>query len=110
MRLLAGYVAIAVAPSAWMVVCGFSLAMLLGFGKRRLESAKVLVSAPFRPALMTYNAVKLNLLLGVTSSICLLSYTLYTVAPTTIERHGTDRLVYTVPLVACGLVRYVLKV
>ena len=42
MRRLAGYVAIAVAPSAWMVVYGFSLAMLLGFGKRRLESAGVL--------------------------------------------------------------------
>jgi 4-hydroxybenzoate polyprenyltransferase len=109
MRLLAGCVAIAVAPSAWLAVCGFSLAMLLGFGKRRLEIAHVLVGAAFRPALMAYTVAKLNLLLGVTASLCLLSYTLYTVAPTTIERHGTNRMVYTVPLVAYGIWRYVRK-
>lgn len=110
MRLLAGCVAIAVAPSLWLVVCGCALAMLLGFGKRRLEIAHVLVGAAFRPALLAYNVLKLNLLLGVTAAVCLLSYTLYTVAPTTIERHGTARMVYTVPLVAYGLWRYVLKV
>jgi hypothetical protein len=34
---------------------------------------------------------------------------LYTVAPETVQRHGTDRLVYTVPVVAYGLFRYLFK-
>ena len=37
LRLLAGCAAIGVEPTSWILVCGFSLALLLGFGKRRLE-------------------------------------------------------------------------
>jgi 4-hydroxybenzoate polyprenyltransferase len=32
LRLVAGSVAIGVAPSSWLLVCGFSLALFLGFG------------------------------------------------------------------------------
>jgi hypothetical protein len=38
-RLLAGCAAIDVIASPWLVVCGFCLALVLGFGKRRLEVA-----------------------------------------------------------------------
>ena len=53
---------------------------------------------------------KLNLLLGVTSATCLLSYMLYTVSPETVKLHNTDKLVYTVPFVAYGVFRYLFKV
>jgi 4-hydroxybenzoate polyprenyltransferase len=110
LRLLAGCAAITVAPTSWILVCGFSLAMLLGFGKRRLEIDAVSQSAEFRPTLQSYSVDKLNLVLGITSSICLLSYMLYTVSPETIARHHTNNLVYTVPFVAYGVFRYLFKV
>jgi len=40
----------------------------------------------------------------------LMSYMLYTVAPRTIERHRTENLIYTVPLVAYGVFRYLFRV
>ncbi len=110
LRLLAGCAAINVEPTSWILVCGFSLAMLLGFGKRRLEVDVVSQASEFRPALQSYSIDKLNLVLGVTSSICLLSYMLYTMSPQTVQLHHTDKLVYTVPFVAYGIFRYIFKV
>jgi 4-hydroxybenzoate polyprenyltransferase len=109
-RLLAGCAAIGVGPSSWLLVCGFSLAMLLGFGKRRLELDGMEQPVAYRAALQHYSVPKLNMLLTVTTSLCLISYMLYTVSPQTIEVHHTDKLVYTVPLVAYGIFRYLFKV
>ena len=50
------------------------------------------------------------MLLGITSSVCLVSYMLYTVSPQTIQLHGTENLIYTVPFVAYGIFRYLFKV
>jgi 4-hydroxybenzoate polyprenyltransferase len=110
LRLLGGCAAIAAAPSSWLVVCGFSLAMLLGFGKRRLEVSGLDRPDRYRPALQSYDAPKLNGLLSITASLCLISYMLYTVAPQTVATHNTDQLVYTVPFVIYGVFRYLFKV
>lgn len=110
LRLLGGCAAIGVSPSSWMVVCGFSLAMLLGFGKRRLEIGGLERPAQYRCTLQSYDVPKLNALLSITASVCLLSYMLYTVAPQTVALHHTDKLVYTVPFVAYGIFRYIFKV
>ncbi len=110
LRILAGCAALALRPSSWILICGFSLAMLLGFGKRRLEINNGGLAAFHRPSLRSYSEAKLNLLLGITTSICLLSYMLYTVAPETVRLHGTENLVYTVPIVAYGVFRYLFKV
>jgi decaprenyl-phosphate phosphoribosyltransferase len=109
LRLLAGCAAIGVSPTSWILVCGFSLALLLGFGKRRLEVASLHDATPYRAVLQSYTAEKLNLLLGITASMCLLSYMLYTVSPDTVALHKTDRLIYTVPIVAYGVFRYLFK-
>src|SRR5262249_28826534 len=109
-RIIAGCVAIGIGPSSWILVCGFSLALLLGFGKRRIELGAPANGTEFRPVLLSYSAEKLNLLLGITASMCLLSYRLYTVSPQTVGVHKTDKLVYTVPFVAYGVFRYLLKV
>jgi len=110
LRLLGGCAAIGVAPTSWILVCGFSLALLLGFGKRRLEVGALPQGVAYRTVLQSYSADKLNLLLGITSSMCLLSYMLYTVSPETVGLHHTDKLVYTVPFVAYGVFRYLFKV
>lgn len=110
LRLLAGCWAIQVEPSSWILVCGFALALLLGFGKRRLEISISDQIVAYRPSLQCYSVEKLNLLLGVTSAICLLSYMLYTTSPETERVHNTNALVYTVPFVAYGVFRYLFKV
>jgi 4-hydroxybenzoate polyprenyltransferase len=109
-RLLAGCAAVGVEPSAWLVVCGFSLALVLGFGKRRTEVANLEGASEYRLPLRVYDTQKLDTLLGIGCSVCLLSYMLYTIDPETIRLHGTRYLIYTVPLVAYGLFRFVFKV
>lgn len=109
-RLLAGCAAVHVEPSEWLLVCGFALALLLGFGKRRLELANLDQPESYRPSLKVYTVEKLNLMLGVSASICLLAYMLYSTSPQTIELHQTKKLVYTVPFVAYGVFRYIFKV
>ena len=108
-RLLAGCIAANVEPSSWLIICGFSLALVLGFGKRRTEIEAADVSSQFRSTLLSYNRSKLDTILAVCTAVCLLSYMLYTVAPETVQLHGTKNLVYTVPLVAYGLFRYLFK-
>jgi 4-hydroxybenzoate polyprenyltransferase len=110
LRLLAGCAAIGVQPSSWIIVCGFSLALLLGYGKRRLELDAVERPTDYRPTLDSYTVDKLNLLLSVTAALCLLSYALYTVSPQTILLHRTENLLFTVPFVAYGVFRYLFKV
>lgn len=110
LRLLAGCAAVAVDPSPWLLICGFSLALLLGFGKRRLELANVDPASRFRPALRAYSPEKLNLMLGVSASLCLLSYMLYAAARETVELHHTRDLIYTVPFVAYGVFRFLFQV
>jgi 4-hydroxybenzoate polyprenyltransferase len=110
LRLLAGCAAIGVPASSWLLVCGFSLAMLLGFGKRRVEIGGLAEPGEYRPTLRSYDIPKLNMLLSITSSVCLLSYMLYTVAASTIALHGTDKLIFTVPFVAYGIFRYIFEV
>lgn len=110
LRLLAGCAVIGVEASSWIVVCGFSLALVLGFGKRRAEIGSLGSATDYRSVLLSYNTQKLDLLIGISSSICLMSYMLYTVAPETVEIHGTKHLVYTVPFVAYGIFRHLFKV
>lgn len=110
LRLLGGCTAIGVTGTTWLLLCGFSLALLLGFGKRRLEINRLAEPVKYRPVLDSYTPEKLDLLLAITSAICILSYTLYTISPQTIELHKTDKLVYTVLFVVYGIFRYLFKV
>jgi 4-hydroxybenzoate polyprenyltransferase len=110
LRIVAGCLAIGVEPTPWILVCGFSLAMLLGFGKRRLEIGGLGQPTEYRPSLESYSAEKLNILLSICAALCLISYMLYTIAPETIQLHDTKNLVYSVPFVAYGVFRYLFKV
>ncbi len=103
LRLVAGAVAIPVAISHWLVVCGFLLALLLAFGKRLPEAAGDGGRAPRYPLSFLHDVV--TMLAGVT----VVAYTLYTVAPdTTHKLGGSNALLLTVPLVLFGIIRYLL--
>lgn len=110
LRLVAGSVAIGVTPSSWLLVCGFSLALFLGFGKRRSELALADSGLQYRPALQWYSPTKVDSLMSISASLTLMSYMLYTVAPETQRVHHTANLVYTVPPVFYAVFRYIFKV
>lgn len=110
LRLLAGAAAIGVEPTSWLLVCGFSVALLLGFGKRRTELESAGVDASYRRSLELYTPAKLDTLLAICASMSVLSYMLYTASSDTIRLHNTDRLVYTVPFVAYAIFRFIFKV
>jgi 4-hydroxybenzoate polyprenyltransferase len=110
LRILAGYAALGLPPSSRVVFGAFSLALLLGFGKRRLEMNDESIDTAYRRSLRVYSREKLNKLIGITSCACLLSYVFYTLSPQAIELHGTENLIYTVPVFAYGIVRYAFKV
>jgi 4-hydroxybenzoate polyprenyltransferase len=109
-RLVAGSIAIGVAPSSWLLVCGFSLALFLGFGKRRSELALAESGHAYRPVLRVYSPGKLDSLMSISAGLTLICYMLYTVAPETQRTHQTANLVYTVPPVFYAIFRFIFKV
>jgi 4-hydroxybenzoate polyprenyltransferase len=111
LRVEAGALAIDVPPSPWLLVCTFVLACLLGFGKRthELASAGERASAQ-REVLSKYKISHLRVILWVTAIATCVVYVLYTIAPHTRQFFGTDRLLYTTPFAAFGVVRFLLLV
>jgi 4-hydroxybenzoate polyprenyltransferase len=107
LRILAGTLGIGIAPSQWLLVCSLFLTLFLGFTKRRSELLSV--GEDFlihRKALLHYNAQLLDKMIGVCAAAALMSYSLYTMSPATVQAHGTENLIYTIPLVAYGMFRY----
>lgn len=109
LRLLAGAWAVPAVPSSWLLVCGFALSFLLALGKRRAELVSIGANTTVRASLRVYTAEKLDVLLSSAASLTLLSYMLYTVSEDTQALHGTTNLVYTTPLVAYGIFRFIFK-
>lgn len=108
LRLLAGAVAINVEPTSWLIVCGFNVALLLGFGKRRTEVG-LNNAESYRRSLAVYTAAKLDVLLAVSAALAIVTYMLYTISPTTVRLHATENLIYTVPFVIYGVFRFMFK-
>lgn len=107
LRVVGGAVAISVAPTHWLVVCAFLLALFLAFSKRRQELLMLSARAAQHRAVLGQYTVKFldqanNILLGAT----IVCYALYTVAPETVQRFGTDALIYGTVFVIYGLLRY----
>ena len=110
LRLVAGALAIGVVASSWLLVCSFSLALFLGFGKRRSELALAEQGRVYRPVLKAYTPSTLDSAMGITATLTLMCYMLYTIAPETRETHGTGNLLYTVPPVFYAMFRFIFRV
>lgn len=112
LRVLFGVFAVGVRPTAWIVLCMFFLALFLGFAKRRSELNQVSAEGPGgavtprRPVLAKYRIDLLDLMLGMTATMAICFYALYTV----IGRPDHDSLVLTVPLVFYGIARFMVVV
>jgi len=107
LRVLGGAVVISVAVSSWLILCTFSVAILLALGKRRHE---VIIlnqeAANHRPVLENYSVVFLDQLLQVVTTSTFIFYCLYSVQgnPAT-GLHG-EKMMFTIPLVTYGVFRY----
>ena len=106
-RILAGTLGVGIAPSHWLLLCGFMVTLFLGFAKRRAELKALDGDASgHRQVLEDYDPVLLDKLIGVCAAATIVTYSLYTVAADTAALHGTGRLFATVPFVVYGMFRY----
>ena len=107
LRAIAGALAIHVAFSNWLLICTWLLALFLALAKRRHELTLLAgEAAGHRRILGEYSPYLLDQMIAVVTASTLVSYALYTSAPETVAKFGTDRLVWTLPFVLYGIFRY----
>jgi 4-hydroxybenzoate polyprenyltransferase len=107
LRALAGAVAVRVTISPWLLLCTLLLALFLALCKRRHE--KVVLDGlegETRPSLRQYDSKLLDQLISMIGAATMVCYALYTLAPETVTKFGTNRLGLTIPFVIFGLFRY----
>jgi 4-hydroxybenzoate polyprenyltransferase len=107
LRVVGGAVAINVPVSRWLLLCAYLLALYLALGKRRSELALLGEGAgTHREVLGHYTLGLVDQAISVVLGATVLAYTLYTVAPDTVAKVGSEGLMATVPVVLYGLFRY----
>ena len=107
LRVLAGAIAVGVAATHWLIACTFLLALFLAFSKRRQELLTLEDGAiDHRAVLGNYSVRYLDSVINIVIGAAIVCYALYTVAPETVARFGTDSLVYGTGFVLYGMLRY----
>ena len=100
LRVLFGVYAVQVLPSPWIILCMFSLALFLGFGKRKAELNDLGDEAvAARGVLRKYTPAYIDMVLGITATITILTYMLFTVS----SHHDPTLVLTVVPVVYCVL-------
>jgi 4-hydroxybenzoate polyprenyltransferase len=109
LRILAGTAGVGIPPSQWLLLCGLMLALFLGFTKRRAElyATGGNGEGTQRKVLNHYHSVLLDKMIVITATCVIITYSLYTMSPATIQVHHTESLIYTVPFVIYGIFRYI---
>jgi decaprenyl-phosphate phosphoribosyltransferase len=107
LRLLAGTVALGIPPSRWLLLTGIFVALFLGFSKRKAESFHK--ASTQRAVMAQYPAALLDVFMAVTMTATLTTYSLFATSAEASLQHG-ERLLYTVPVVIFGMLRYAWQV
>lgn len=107
LRLFAGTSGVGIPPSRWLILTGIFAALFLGFSKRRAETFHAPASQ--RSVLEHYPPALLDIYVAVTMTATLMTYSLFATSPESQAQHG-ERLVYTVPIVIFGMLRYAYQV
>ena len=107
LRVEAGIAAIAAPESAWIVLCMFFVALLLGCGKRRAELAELPADTGGgrRAVLGAYSLGFLDLLLALSATTAIVCYALYAVSV-----QVNETFLLTVLPVVFGVARYLMLV
>ncbi|HLA39365.1 MAG TPA: decaprenyl-phosphate phosphoribosyltransferase, partial [Candidatus Glassbacteria bacterium] len=107
LRVLGGTLAVGVQTSEWILICTFLLSLFLAFGKRRHELVVLENGATdHRGVLAHYSPYFLDQMIAVVTPSTLICYILYTLSPDTVAHVGSRGLVFTVPFVIYGILRY----
>ena len=114
LRVLAGVWAIEAPLSPWLVACTVQLALFLALCKRKAEVTAVGEgSTAQRPLLADYAGAGLDVMVSVVAAALLVTYTLYTLLPGALlalevpeSRAGEPGMIWTIPFVAYGVLRY----
>ena len=103
LRILLGSVVIQIMPSNWIILSAILLALFLVLNKRRhdLELSKV-----FSRIHKRYTIYFVDCAIYVVLLLIIVVYALYTIDAVTVNKFGTNYLIYTIPCVYYGLFRY----
>jgi 4-hydroxybenzoate polyprenyltransferase len=107
LRAVGGAVVIFVPISHWLMLVTVLLALFLALSKRRHELTLLAEGATsHRRILEEYSPYLLDQMISVVTASTLMAYALYTVAPETVAKFGTDKLALTIPFPLYGIFRY----
>ncbi len=107
LRVLVGVAVLGLSVSSWLVLCTFSVAILLTFGKRRHEMVILTDDAAnHRPVLENYSVMLLDQFLQIATTSTFIFYCLYSVRGNPELGIESEKMTLTIPLVAYGIFRY----
>jgi 4-hydroxybenzoate polyprenyltransferase len=107
LRVVAGAAAVDVPISNWLYLTTLFLALFLALEKRRAELSLLGDAAlRHRGILSEYSIGLVDQLAAIAAAGTVMTYSLYTLAPDTLHKFGTDRLKFTIPFVLLGICRY----
>ncbi|MEE8482567.1 MAG: decaprenyl-phosphate phosphoribosyltransferase [Acidiferrobacterales bacterium] len=109
LRILVGTEGVGIPPSQWLLLCGLMITLFLGFTKRRAELMVSAEGKKSRKVLEQYDLASLDTFIAITATSAVIAYGLYTLSADTIRIHGTSNLIYTLPFVIYGVMRYVFR-
>jgi 4-hydroxybenzoate polyprenyltransferase len=110
-RVLLGCALVAMTPSPWLLLCTSTLALFLGFTKRRADLSEELDES-HRPSLRGYDKAFLDQAMSICAGVAILAYALYC-----IEKKEAGKPMFipgrelaSLPFVAYGVLDYLRKV
>ncbi|MCF7956684.1 MAG: decaprenyl-phosphate phosphoribosyltransferase [Phycisphaerae bacterium] len=109
LRAAAGAVAIEVKLSPWLFICMFTICLFMGFCKRYNEMVTLgdaETAEDHRPTLILYTPDLLTHLITLSAGIAVVVFLFYGLNPSTVQRIGTNYLIYTLPLVVYAVFRF----
>ena len=108
LRVIGGAMIINVEISKWLIISTIAISLFLALSKRRHEIETLDEDAQHhRKVLDEYDTTYLlDQMISVVTAFTLICYTLYTISPDTIDKFNTENLIFTIPFVLYGILRY----
>jgi 4-hydroxybenzoate polyprenyltransferase len=108
-RVLLGCALVSAPPSPWLLLCTSTLALFLGFAKRRADLTEEL-DENHRPSLRGYNREFLDQAVSICAGVAILAYALYCIEAKTVGEAKAvlqqGREMASLPFVAYGILSY----
>ena len=101
-RVLLGCALVSAPPSTWLLLCTTTLALFLGFAKRRADLKEGL-DHHHRPSLRGYSMSFLDQAMAICAGVAILSYALYSIEAKVLL---PGREMASMPFVAYGILNY----